>query len=154
MKYCTYCKEYKNSYADCSWFIRFLNGFDKNPSKCAICKNETLIPSTNVIKDEYPSFSNFCSYCGKDSLIESSVIAVGNKLGLAKYHPILLELQSKINEWKINSLTQEEYDLHTDDYANCIKKAYNKNITQKYIKEYLVKQATEYKEYDYYHLSI
>ena len=33
-----------------------------------------------------------------------------------------------ISEWKINPLTQEEYDLHTDDYANCIKKAYNKNI--------------------------
>ena len=36
-------------------------------------------------------------------------------------------------------MTQEEYDLHTDEYVDCIKKAYNENITQKYIKEYLAK---------------
>ncbi|RIA85861.1 hypothetical protein C1645_830137 [Glomus cerebriforme] len=57
-------------------------------------------------------------------------------------------------ERKINSLTQEEYDLHTNEYADCIKKTYNKNITQKYIKEYLAKRVTEYKEYDYYHSRI
>ena len=54
-------------------------------------------------------------------------------------------------ERKINPQTQEEYDLHTDEYVNCIKKAYNENIAQKYIKEYLAKWVTEYKEYDYYH---
>ena len=58
------------------------------------------------------------------------------------------------NEWKINPLTQEEYDLHTDDYANCIKKAYNENIAQKYIKKDLAKWITGYKEYDYDHPSI
>jgi hypothetical protein len=52
---------------------------------------------------------------------------------------------------KINSLIQKEYDLHTDEYANCIKKAYNENIVQKYIKEYLVKRTIRYKKYDYYH---
>ncbi|PKK56774.1 hypothetical protein RhiirC2_858474 [Rhizophagus irregularis] len=55
---------------------------------------------------------------------------------------------------KINSLTQKEYDLYTNEYANCIKKAYNENIAQKYIKEYLVKQAIRYKKYDYYHSRI
>src|SRR6266480_1739235 len=55
------------------------------------------------------------------------------------------------SERKINPQTQEEYDLHTDEYVDCLKKAYNENIAQKYIKEYLVKQITEYKEYDYYH---
>ena len=55
------------------------------------------------------------------------------------------------SERKINPLTQEEYDLHTDEYVNCIKKAYNENIAQKYIKEYLAKWVTGYKEYDYYH---
>src|SRR5436309_12090228 len=58
------------------------------------------------------------------------------------------------SERKINPLTQEEYDLHTDEYVDCIKKAYNKNIAQKYIKEYLAKQAIRYKECDYYHPSI
>ena len=50
-------------------------------------------------------------------------------------------------ERKINPLIQEEYDLHTDEYVDCIKKAYNKNIAQKYIKKYLAEQTIEYKEY-------
>ena len=54
------------------------------------------------------------------------------------------------SERKINPLTQEEYDLHTNEYVNCIKKAYNENIAQKYIKEYLAKRATGYEEYEYY----
>src|SRR4051812_39757489 len=66
-----------------------------------------------------------------------------------KYLGILLT-----SERKINSLIQEEYDLHTDEYVNCIKKVYNKNIAQKYIKEYLAKWAIGYKECDYYHPSI
>ena len=56
-------------------------------------------------------------------------------------------------ERKINPQIQEEYDLHTDEYVNCIKKAYNENIAQKYIKEYLAKRATGYKEYNYYYPS-
>src|SRR6266496_1769915 len=56
-------------------------------------------------------------------------------------------------ERKINPQTQEEYDLHINEYINCLKKAYNKNITQKYIKEYLAKWATGYKEYNYYYPS-
>ncbi|PKY62357.1 hypothetical protein RhiirA4_488704, partial [Rhizophagus irregularis] len=51
---------------------------------------------------------------------------------------------------KINPQTQEEYDFYTDEYVNCLKKAYNKNIAQKYIKEYLTERATRYKEYIYY----
>ncbi|PKC06773.1 hypothetical protein RhiirA5_419114 [Rhizophagus irregularis] len=46
-----------------------------------------------------------------------------------------------------------KYDLHTDEYADCIKKAYNENIAQKYIKEYLAKRVTGYKEYNYYYSS-
>ncbi|RGB24205.1 hypothetical protein C1646_773412 [Rhizophagus diaphanus] len=53
-----------------------------------------------------------------------------------------------------NPQTQEEYDLHIDKYVNCLKKAYNENITQKYIKKYLAEWVTGYKEYDYYHPSI
>ena len=53
-------------------------------------------------------------------------------------------------ERRINLLTQEEYDLHTDEYVNCIKKAYNENIAQKYIKEYLAERITAYKKYKYY----
>ena len=44
------------------------------------------------------------------------------------------------SERKINPQTQEEYDLHTDEYVDCLKKAYNENIAQKYIKEYLAKR--------------
>ena len=55
------------------------------------------------------------------------------------------------SERKINPQTQEEYDLLTDDNVNCLKKAYNENIAQKYIKEYLAKRITGYKEYKYYH---
>ena len=54
---------------------------------------------------------------------------------------------------KINPLTQEEYDLRTDEYVDCIKKAYNENIAQKYIKKYLAERATGYKEYNYYNPS-
>ena len=54
-------------------------------------------------------------------------------------------------ERKINPLIQEEYDLHTDEYVDYIKKAYNKNIAQKYIKEYLAERITRYKEYKYYY---
>src|ERR1044072_3415631 len=50
-------------------------------------------------------------------------------------------------ERKINSQTQEEYNFHTDEYVNSLKKAYNENIAQKYIKEYLTERATRYKEY-------
>jgi hypothetical protein len=57
-------------------------------------------------------------------------------------------------ERKINLQTQEEYVLHIDEYVNCLKKAYNENIAQKYIKEYLTKWATGYKKYNYYHPSI
>ncbi len=57
-------------------------------------------------------------------------------------------------QMKINPLIQKEYDLHTDEYADCIKKAYNENIAQKYIKEYLAKRVTGYKKYDYYHPNI
>ncbi|PKK59914.1 hypothetical protein RhiirC2_762275, partial [Rhizophagus irregularis] len=57
------------------------------------------------------------------------------------------------NERKINPLTQEEYDLHTNEYVNCLKKAYNENIAQKYIKEYLAERTTGYEEYKYYHPS-
>jgi len=32
------------------------------------------------------------------------------------------------SERKINPLTQEEYDLYTNEYVDYIKKAYNKNI--------------------------
>ncbi|EXX73615.1 hypothetical protein RirG_058760 [Rhizophagus irregularis DAOM 197198w] len=62
-----------------------------------------------------------------------------------KYLGILLTY-----ERKINPQTQEEYDFHTDEYVNCLKKAYNENIAQKYIKEYLTERATRYKEYIYY----
>src|SRR3954454_16277682 len=55
------------------------------------------------------------------------------------------------SERKINPQTQEEYDLHTNEYVNCLKKAYNENIAQKYIKKYLAEQATGYKEYKYYY---
>ena len=51
---------------------------------------------------------------------------------------------------RINPQTQEEYDLHTDEYVNCLKKAYNENLAQKYIKEYLAERATGYEEYQYY----
>ena len=57
------------------------------------------------------------------------------------------------SERKINPLTQEEYDLHTDKYVDCIKKVYNENIAQKYIKEYLAEWTTGYKEYKYYYPS-
>ena len=50
-------------------------------------------------------------------------------------------------ERKINPQTQEEYNFHTDKYVNSLKKAYNENIAQKYIKEYLTERATRYKEY-------
>jgi hypothetical protein len=50
-------------------------------------------------------------------------------------------------ERKINPQTQEEYNFHTDEYVNSLKKAYNENIAQKYIKEYLTEWATRYKEY-------
>ena len=43
--------------------------------------------------------------------------------------------------------------MHIDEYVNCIKKVYNENITQKYIKKYLVEWATEYKKYNYYNPS-
>ncbi|GBC40906.1 uncharacterized protein OCT59_029328 [Rhizophagus irregularis] len=56
-------------------------------------------------------------------------------------------------ERRINPQTQEEYDLHTDEYVNCLKKAYNENLAQKYIKEYLAEQATGYKEYNHFHPS-
>ncbi|GBB92536.1 hypothetical protein RclHR1_02020018 [Rhizophagus clarus] len=56
-------------------------------------------------------------------------------------------------ERRINPQTQEEYDLHTDEYVNGLKKAFNKNIAQKYIKKYLAEQATGYKEYNYYNPS-
>ncbi|PKB97914.1 hypothetical protein RhiirA5_466547 [Rhizophagus irregularis] len=56
-------------------------------------------------------------------------------------------------ERRINPQTQEEYDLHTDEYVNCLKKAYNENLAQKYIKEYLAKRVTGYKEYNYFHPS-
>ena len=62
-----------------------------------------------------------------------------------KYLGILLTY-----ERKINPQTQEEYDFYTNEYVNCLKKAYNKNIAQKYIKEYLTERATRYKEYKYY----
>jgi hypothetical protein len=58
-----------------------------------------------------------------------------------------------ICERKINPLTQEEYDFHTNDYVNCIKKAYNENIAQEYIKKYLAERATGYEEYKYYNPS-
>ncbi|GET00211.1 hypothetical protein GLOIN_2v1779906 [Rhizophagus clarus] len=54
-------------------------------------------------------------------------------------------------ERRINPQTQEEYDFHSDEYIKGLKKAFNENIAQKYIKEYLAKRATGYKEYDYYH---
>ncbi|CAB4431749.1 unnamed protein product [Rhizophagus irregularis] len=54
---------------------------------------------------------------------------------------------------RVWNITQEEYDFHTDKYVNCLKKAFNENLAQKYIKEYLAKRATGYKEYDYYHPS-
>ncbi|PKK59103.1 hypothetical protein RhiirC2_762966, partial [Rhizophagus irregularis] len=54
-------------------------------------------------------------------------------------------------ERKINPQTQEEYDFHINDNVNCLKKAYNENLAQKYIKEYLAKRATGYEEYKYYH---
>jgi len=54
------------------------------------------------------------------------------------------------SERKINPLTQKEYDLHTNEHVNCIKKAYNENIAQKYIKEYLAERITAYKKYKYY----
>jgi len=57
------------------------------------------------------------------------------------------------SERKINPQIQEEYDLHTNENVNCLKKAYNENIAQKYIKEYLVQRATKYKEYNYYYPS-
>ena len=53
-------------------------------------------------------------------------------------------------ERKINPQTQEEYDFHTNDYVNRLKKAYNENITQKYIKEYLAKRTTGYERYEEY----
>ena len=62
-----------------------------------------------------------------------------------KYLGILLT-----RERKINPQTQEEYDLHINEYINCLKKAYNKNITQKYIKEYLAKRTTGYERYEEY----
>ncbi|PKK72606.1 hypothetical protein RhiirC2_776995 [Rhizophagus irregularis] len=54
---------------------------------------------------------------------------------------LVMHMNMKIGkvERKINPLTQEEYDLHTDEYTDCIKKTYNENIAQKYIKEYLAK---------------
>jgi hypothetical protein len=42
-------------------------------------------------------------------------------------------------ERKINPQTREEYALHTNEQVNLFKKAYSKNIAQKYIKEYLAK---------------
>ena len=62
-----------------------------------------------------------------------------------KYLGILLT-----HERKINPQTQEEYDFHTNDYVNRLKKAYNENITQKYIKEYLAKRTTGYERYEEY----
>src|SRR3954447_9242736 len=56
-------------------------------------------------------------------------------------------------ERKINPQTQEEYDFYTNDYVNCLKKAYNENLAQKYIKKYLAERATGYKEYKNYHPS-
>ncbi|PKC03964.1 hypothetical protein RhiirA5_422944 [Rhizophagus irregularis] len=56
-------------------------------------------------------------------------------------------------ERRINPQTQEEYDFHSNEYVNGLKKAFNENIAQKYIKKYLAERATGYKEYDYYHPS-
>ncbi|RIA78742.1 hypothetical protein C1645_842449 [Glomus cerebriforme] len=56
-------------------------------------------------------------------------------------------------ERRINPQTQEEYDFHTDENVNCLKKAFNENLAQKYIKKYLAERATGYKEFDYFHPS-
>ncbi|RIA79900.1 hypothetical protein C1645_745616 [Glomus cerebriforme] len=56
-------------------------------------------------------------------------------------------------ERRINPQNQEEYDLYIDEYVNCLKKAFNKNLAQKYIKEYLAERTTGYKEYNYYYSS-
>ncbi|RGB24211.1 hypothetical protein C1646_773403 [Rhizophagus diaphanus] len=56
-------------------------------------------------------------------------------------------------ERRINPQTQEEYDFHSDEYVNGLKKAFTKNLAQKYIKEYLAERVTGYKKYNYFHPS-